>query len=311
MHDEAQQVAGVIRMLREVCECAAAGDFEVRVKPIPGEEAVPDAVELRHAINRLLDRSDTFVRESTLSLQAAADGRFHRQFLTGGMVGSFKTGADTINRASEIQAHAAEDLAVTDRRRAALADQFEATVAQLASQVAAAATQLSATAAGLSQSTGYTASETESAAAIVSDMASEVTAIDEVVKIISKIAAQTQLLALNATIEAARAGDVGRGFAVVAKEVKSLAVETAASAERVLERVGALHQAANASTAAMTQVVSHVHEMTPMVDAVLIACDGTGATAHQDATFAGLAALAEVLRSELMSFVAQLRSDAA
>lgn len=50
---------------------------------------------------------------------------------------------------------------------------------------------------------------------------------------ISQLAAQTNLLSLNATIEAARAGDMGKGFAVVASEVKTLADETAASAEKV------------------------------------------------------------------------------
>ena len=62
--------------------------------------------------------------------------------------------------------------------------------------------------------------------------------IENVVKIIAGIAAQTKMLAINASIEAARAGPEGLGFAVVASEVKALADATSRSTEQASRMLG-------------------------------------------------------------------------
>ena len=64
--------------------------------------------------------------------------------------------------------------------------------------------------------------------------------IDDTVRLIQRIAAQTNMLALNATIEAARAGQHGRAFSVVANEVKELSVSTRDALDQINKLVDAL-----------------------------------------------------------------------
>ncbi|OPX65216.1 MULTISPECIES: methyl-accepting chemotaxis protein [unclassified Methanoregula] len=93
---------------------------------------------------------------------------------------------------------------------------------------------------------------------IILEIKAQMDKISEIVNLITDLANQTNLLALNAAIEAARAGDAGRGFAVVATEVKSLAVESRASAERISEMIDNLQKqtlsAVDAVSAANTGV---------------------------------------------------------
>jgi hemerythrin-like metal-binding protein len=93
--------------------------------------------------------------------------------------------------------------------------------------------------------------------------------IGRVVKLIDRIAGQTNMLALNATIEAASAGEAGKGFAVVAGEIKDLAQQTAEANNEIADQIEQIQNYAAQAlthTQAVNTVINQVAEINQAID---------------------------------------------
>ncbi|MAP96348.1 MAG: methyl-accepting chemotaxis protein [Ponticaulis sp.] len=95
----------------------------------------------------------------------------------------------------------------------------------------------------------------------VAGLEAAATAISDVIGLITNIAGQTNLLALNATIEAARAGEAGKGFAVVASEVKALATQTSKATDDISRQIAAIQDTTTASVTGIHEILSVIAEL--------------------------------------------------
>jgi len=84
--------------------------------------------------------------------------------------------------------------------------------------------------------------------------------IGDIVKVIDRIAEQTNLLALNAAIEAARAGEHGRGFAVVASEIRKLADGSVQATKEIAAHINSTQSVIGEVVSAMTRLTERVEE---------------------------------------------------
>ena len=94
-----------IAKVDRVCEEAAAGDLEARLIQCP---ASGDTKRIVDAINRLLDMTDAFLRETTASVKDASQNKFHRRVILQGMEGAFRRAGEAINKDIEVMERDAE-----------------------------------------------------------------------------------------------------------------------------------------------------------------------------------------------------------
>jgi len=160
LREELSQYKSWVREMTRVVESGARGDMEQRVLRC---NASTELHQLSNGINRLMDVSDAYVRESGAALNFAAHGKYYRHVLLNGLQGSFKNAAITINNATGKMSDQADDLTEARQRQQMLADTFENEVIDVVACVTAAATQLQATSNVLSDSAKHVSVETAEA----------------------------------------------------------------------------------------------------------------------------------------------------
>ena len=112
----------------------------------------------------------------------------------------------------------------------------------------------------------------------LSDAASR---IGNVVKLITDIAAWTNLLALNATIEAALAGGAGKGVAVVAQEVRPLASQTAQATHEIDAQIGGMQTVTQESVRAIKGISDTITWVSQISSSIAAAMEEQGTATRE------------------------------
>jgi len=261
-----------IQQIADVCDAAAQGDLELRLLHCPDSPNLARAVT---SINHLLDMTDALLRETRAALEHAAEKKFYRRVLLRGMRGSFQHTAEQINTTTQQLADDAAELSKIEASRRTLSEGVKNVVDGLSST----ANRMHTTAESLSEmahgsaggsATGKTGvGKSHHLRQAVMDLKDASQRIGGVVKLISEIAAQTNMLALNATIEGARAGEAGRGFAVVANEVKALSKKTSSATgeiEKEITSVRAIADLTSKLVSSLSQTIAELKDLSQMLN---------------------------------------------
>lgn len=292
--EQGTQLAVLKRRMEEITE--GDGDLSKRISIIQYDEIG----ELSGVINTFMDKLESLIRhiggttEQVASSSGSLDSTARNASRAIGMM------LESIGRVEKDTARQVELVRETEHEietlqtsiaeitrnittQASYVEQSSAAVTEMASsitsvtQIAGQADRLSGELLETADAGGKNVFETARAIKEIETSSNEVS---EIVGVISKIAAQTNLLAMNAAIEAAHAGETGKGFAVVADEVRKLAEDSGKSAKDIITRIRLMNQKIGNSVLlsetagnAFRSIAENIRTTTEMIRTIAAAMD--------------------------------------
>jgi methyl-accepting chemotaxis protein len=269
------------------------------------QAAIENARLRRDEQDQTAARADSEKQVAAAGLARAFDAKI------GNLVQLLKAAACEMEKTARSMSETAEETDQVSTLATTFAEQTSTNVRQVAAasdKLAASAREIGSraiTSASLVAKAVEDTRRTDDAVKVLSERSER---IEQVVKLISDVAAQTNLLALNATIEAARAGQAGRGFGVVALEVKALAAQTAKATEEISSQVAQSQTATRDVVIAIRGVGNTIDSLHMIVSAIAAAVEEQNSAAQ---VIAGSLAAAATGTQEVTNNISQVHQAAA
>ncbi|MGH1569432.1 methyl-accepting chemotaxis protein [Methylobacterium sp. P31] len=255
---EAQRGAEQIASAAEE-QAAAAGQAQQAVAQQVG--ALDQAQTTAQALAGLADDltgSDSVQQRAEEVASAAEELSATVQELSGA-AGEILAAIDQISRGTAIQSAAAQQssAAMAQVERSAAVFSSNATTArESVAGIGATLRDVRSAVGTLADGVGRSLDETRACLARIGELEGSNRRIEKIVGSIALVAVQVNMLAVSGSIEAARAAEGGRGFAVVSNDIRALARDAAANADRILDTVRDIQDGVAAVRRALEMVVA-------------------------------------------------------